>query len=61
MAGSAMAIAGSPANASAKAPTAQRVRLRFDPPGLVVLTPAAIASVMSVLLPYALDARYVLI
>ncbi|MCV7091935.1 hypothetical protein H7H80_20760 [Mycobacterium interjectum] len=61
MAGSAMAIAGSPANASAKAPTAQRVRLRLDRRGLAFSASAAIASVMSVLLPYAADARLVTI
>jgi hypothetical protein len=48
-----MAIAGNPANASAKAPTAQRVRIRLDPLGLAWSALAAIASVTSVLLPYA--------
>ncbi|OBG41588.1 hypothetical protein A5673_01040 [Mycobacterium sp. E3198] len=59
MAGPAMTIAGTPANASAKAPTAQRVRLHLDALSLDLSAPAAFASVMSVLLPYAsMRAKY---
>ncbi|ORW32609.1 hypothetical protein AWB91_11815 [Mycobacterium paraense] len=59
MAGSAMTMAGNAANASAKAPTAQRVRIRPDRLDLILSAPAAIASVMSVLLPCpSMPARY---
>jgi hypothetical protein len=43
-----MTMAGNAANTSAKAPTAQRDRIRPDRLDLILSAPAAIASVMSI-------------